>query len=63
MAYHLSGPDEDAILGDMEFRTAGAPETLVATLRQVLAEARAGLPVYDILPIEQRIARSCCRTP
>ena len=58
MTYHLSGPDEDAILGDLEVRTAGAPEALVATLRQVLAEAEPTLPVYDILPIEQRIARS-----
>ncbi len=58
MTYHLSGPDEDAMLGDLEVRTAGAPEALVATLRQVLAEAEPTLPVYDILPIEQRIARS-----
>jgi predicted permease len=58
MTYHLSGPDEDAMLGDLEVRTAGAPEALVATLRQVLAEAEPTLPVFDILPIEQRIARS-----
>ncbi len=58
MTYHLSGPTEDAMLGDLEVRTAGAPEALVATLRQVLAEAEPTLPVYDILPIEQRVARS-----
>ena len=46
------------MLGDLEVRTAGAPEALVPTLRQVLAEAEPKLPVYDILPIEQRVARS-----
>ena len=58
MTYHLSGPSEDAVLGDLEVRTAGAPEALVPTLRQVLAEAEPRLPVYDILPIEQRVARA-----
>ena len=57
MTYHLSGPSEDGILGDLEVRTAGSPEALVATLRQVLAEAAPRLPVYDILPMEQRVAR------
>ncbi len=57
MTYHLSGPSEDAVLGDLEVRTAGAPEALVATLRQALAEAEPALPVFDILPIEQRVAR------
>ena len=58
MTYHLSGPSEDAVLNDLEVRTAGTPESLVPTLRQVLAEAEPGLPVYDILPIEQRVARA-----
>jgi predicted permease len=58
MTYHLSGPEEDALLGDLEVRTAGTPESLVATLRQVLAETEPTLPVFDILPLEQRIARS-----
>ena len=58
MTYHLSGPSEDGILGDLEVRTAGSPEALVATLRQALAEAEPRLPVYDILPMEQRVARS-----
>ena len=58
MTYHLSGPSEDAVLSDLEVRTSGAPESLVPTLRQVLAEAEPNLPVYDILPIEQRVARA-----
>ena len=57
MTYHLSGPSEDAILADLEVRTAGAPEALVSALRQALAEAEPALPVFDILPIEQRVAR------
>jgi predicted permease len=58
MTYHLSGPAEDAVLNDLEVRTAGAPESLLPTLRQVLAEAEPGLPVFDIMPIEQRVARA-----
>ncbi len=58
MTYHLSGPSEDAVLNDLEVRTAGVPEALVATLRQALTEAEPGLPVYDILPMAQRVARS-----
>jgi predicted permease len=58
MTYHLSGPSEDAILGDLEVRTAGTAEALVAAVRQALAEAEPRLPVYDILPMEQRVARS-----
>ena len=58
MTYHLSGPSEDAELGDLEVRTSGAPEALVATLRQVLVQAEPALPVFDILPLEQRVARA-----
>jgi putative ABC transport system permease protein len=58
MTYHLSGPSHDSVLGDLEVRTAGSPETLVSTLRQALADAEPALPVYDILPMEQRVARS-----
>ena len=58
MTYHLSGPAEDAVLNDLEVRTAGVPESLVPRLRQLLAEAEPGLPVFDILPIEQRVARA-----
>jgi predicted permease len=58
MTYHLSGPTEDAVLSDLEVRTAGVPEALVATLRQALADAEPTLPVYDIMPMEDRVARS-----
>jgi predicted permease len=58
MTYHLSGPDFDAEVGDLEVRTAGAPDALASTLRQVLSEVEPNLPVYDIMPLEQRVARS-----
>jgi predicted permease len=58
MTYHLSGPSQDAVLSDLEVRTAGTPAALAATLRQVLTEAEPGLPFYDIMPIEQRVTRS-----
>jgi predicted permease len=58
MIYHLSGPLQDAVLGDLEVRTAGAPATLVTTIRQALAEAEPALPVFDIMPLDQRVTRS-----
>ena len=61
MTYHLSGPSEDGI--SAIWRCARrARRALVATLRQVLAEAEPGLPVYDILPLEQRVARALAGT-
>jgi predicted permease len=58
MTYHLSGPSVDTELSDLEVRTAGSPDALASTLRQVLSEAEPNLPVFDILPLDQRISRS-----
>lgn len=51
MAYHLSGPAEDATLSDLEVRTSAAPQTMVAAVRQAVAEAEPRLPAYDIAPL------------
>ena len=45
------------VLGDLEVRTPARRRRSSATLRQVLAEVEPRLPVYDMLPIEQRVAR------
>ncbi len=58
MTYHLSGPSVDAPLNDLEVRTSGAPETMTATIRQVLAEAEPRLPVFDLAPLAARVTRA-----
>ena len=57
MTYHLSGPSEDAVLAISRFGRLARRTRWSATLRQALAEAEPSLPVFDILPIEQRVAR------
>ena len=58
MAYHLSGPAEDATLADLEVRTSTAPEAMIASVRQAVAEAEPRLPAYDIAPLADRVSRS-----
>ena len=60
MTYHLSGPSEDQILGDLEVRTTGSPEALVPTLRQVLAAAEPTLPVTTSCR-SNSASPACCR--
>lgn len=59
MAYHLSGPANDVSdpLSDLEVRTSGSPLALVGTLRQVLAQIEPRMPVTDVLPLDERVAR------
>ncbi|HET7218393.1 MAG TPA: ADOP family duplicated permease, partial [Vicinamibacterales bacterium] len=58
MAYHLSGPAEDATLADLEVRTSTAPQAMIASVRQALADAEPRLPAYDIAPLADRVSRS-----
>ena len=57
MAYRPAGAMPVDILGNLEIRTAGAPEALVQTVRQALAEAEPSLPVFDLVPLDQRVNR------
>ena len=57
MAYRLAGSVPLDVLGNLEIRTAGAPEALAQTVRQVLTEAEPALPVFDIVPLDQRVNR------
>jgi predicted permease len=57
MIYRLSPSTPDEVLSNLEVRTAVAPSQLVSTVRQVLAEADPALPVYDIVPLEERLER------
>jgi predicted permease len=57
MTYHPAEFDAEVVARDLEIRTAGAPAALVQTVRQVLAEAEPRLPVTEVLPLSDRVAR------
>ena len=57
MTYILSDASPDDVLGDIEIRTAGAPATLAQTVRETLARLEPRLPVVEVVPLEDRLAR------
>lgn len=57
MIYRLSPSTPDDVLSNMELRTSVPPAQLIATMRRVLAESEPGLPVYDVVPLEERLTR------
>jgi predicted permease len=57
MVYQLGGSVPAEILSNLEVRTAGAPSTLAPTIRQALAELEPALPVFDVVPLDQRVNR------
>jgi predicted permease len=57
MAYHLSAAVPDGVLSDIEVRTTVPPGQLAPTLQRALAEVEAGLPVYDLVPLDDRMQR------
>ena len=61
MTYHLAAARHDEVLSDLEVRTTGSPATIAATVRRVLAESEPRLPVFDVTPLGDRIARRISR--
>ena len=57
MIYRLSGSTPVDVLGNLEIRTSGAPSALAPTIRQALSELEPALPVFDIVPLDQRVNR------
>ena len=57
MAYVLTDAAPDDVLGDIEVRTAGAPAALAQTVRETLARAEPRLPIVEVVPLENRLAR------
>jgi putative ABC transport system permease protein len=57
MIYRLAGSDPEDVLANLEIRTASAPSALVPTIRQALSELEPALPVFDIVPLDQRLNR------
>ena len=57
MIYQLSASVPDNPLSNVEVRTSVPPAQLTDTLRRALAEVEPALPVFDIVPLETRLAR------
>lgn len=57
MAYVLADASPDEVLGDIEIRTAGAPAALAHTVRETLGRVEPRLPVVEVVPLEDRLAR------
>jgi len=45
------------VLSNFELRTSTPPAQLATTVKRVLAEAEPGLPVFDIVPLDERLNR------
>ena len=57
MVYRLADAATDEVLSDIEVRTAGAPGALVQTVRETLARTERRLPIIEVVPLENRLAR------
>jgi predicted permease len=57
MVYRLSPSTPDEVLSNIEVRASVPPSQLVGSIRRILAESEPGLPVYDIVPLEERLER------
>jgi predicted permease len=57
MAYELADSNADDVLSDIEISTSGAPGPLAQTVREVLTQAEPRLPIVEVVPLRDRIAR------
>ena len=57
MIYRLAEASPDDVLSDIEVRTAGVPGALTRTVRETLTEAEPRLPIVEVVPLGDRIAR------
>lgn len=57
MIYQLSAATPDVVLSNLEVRAAVPPAQLGAALRRALSEAEPSLPVFDIIPLTERLNR------
>jgi predicted permease len=57
MIYRLAAAAPADVLGNLEIRTAGAPTSVANTIRQALTEVEPALPVFDVVPLDQRVNR------
>jgi predicted permease len=57
MVYRTAGALPVEVLGNIEIRASGAPAALAPTVREALSELEPALPVFDIVPLDQRVNR------
>jgi predicted permease len=57
MIYTLAAATPDNVLSSLEVRTAMPPTPLVETVRKALASAEPALPMFDVVPLEERLDR------
>jgi predicted permease len=57
MTYLLADTHHDEILSDIEVRAAGVPALLTQTVRETLARVEPRLPIVEVVPLEDRLAR------
>jgi predicted permease len=57
MIYGLTPAVPDSVLSNIEVRTSVPPSQLVTTLRRAITEAEPGLPLFDIVPLDERLNR------
>lgn len=57
MAYQLTDASPDDVLSDIEVRTSGSPAALAPTVREALSRIEPRLPVVEVVPLADRLAR------
>lgn len=57
MIYRLADASPDDVLGNLEIRTSGPPSALAPTVRQALLQAEPNLPLFDVVPLDERLNR------
>ncbi len=57
MIYGLTPAVPDSVLSNIEVRTSVSPSQLITTLRRAVTEAEPGLPLFDIVPLDERLNR------
>lgn len=57
MTYSVAAAVPDAVLSNLEVRASVPPAQLVATIRKALSDAEPGLPVFDVVTLDERMSR------
>ena len=57
MVYSLGASTPDNVLSNLELRTVVPPAQLIPTVRKTLESAEPSLPVFDIVPLDERLNR------
>jgi predicted permease len=61
MIYHLAAASADAVLANLEVRTSIPPAQAAADVRNAVRRASPALPLFEMMPLEQRVSRGVSR--